>query len=282
MATTRSRQRKLARDRYERQMVRRATQQRRRRQVQAGLGAFLVLVLIVAGAAWLGGWFDSDPDPEAGADRCLWQPLDPTAMPDRFDVGTPDANPPETGTRTMTVDLAAGPGDGEVEVAIDVAGDPCAAVSMEHLAAQGFFDGTDCHELTEGSALRCGDPSGSGVGGPTYAFFGANLPDPEEAGDGAPTNGDGAPVTYPRGTVAMADDVGYNSSQFLIFFEDYATDQAFWPVIGEVTGGLDVVQAIGAAGTAEGSTAPADPVTIRTLTVTDPESDGSDGSDDEA
>jgi peptidyl-prolyl cis-trans isomerase B (cyclophilin B) len=280
VATTRSRQRKLARDRYERQMVRRAQHQRLRRQIQAGVGAFVVLALVVAGAAWLGGWFTSDPDPEqaAGPDRCLWQPLDATALPERFDVGMPDANPPESGTRTMTASLAAGTGDGVVEVTIDVAADPCAAASMEFLATQGFFDGTECHEITDGAALRCGDPGGSGVGGPTYAFFGANLPG--NLGDAPPTNGDGTPVAYPRGTVALADDTGYNSSQFLIFFEDYATDQPFWPIIGQVTAGLDVVGAIGAAGTAEDSSAPAAPVTLRAVTVTDPDADG--GSVDES
>ncbi len=44
-------------------------------------------------------------------------------------------------------------------------------------------------------------------------------------------------------------------------------------MLGEVTAGLEVVQAIGTAGTAEGSTAPAEPVTVQSLTVTDPAAD---------
>jgi peptidyl-prolyl cis-trans isomerase B (cyclophilin B) len=265
VATTRSRQRKLARDRYERQMVRRATKQRRRRQIQAGIGAFVILGLIVAGAAWLGGWFDSEPEPAASQDRCLWQPLDATAMPERFEAGTPPTDPPGEGQRTMAIDLDAAAATGTVEVSLDVGADPCAVASMEYLATQGFFDGTDCHELVEGAALACGDPSGTGIGGPTYAFFGSNLPAADP--DGA-TNGDG-PVAYPRGTVALADDAGRNGSQFLIFFNDYDTPQPFWPVLGEVTTGLDVVEAIGSAGTADASTAPAEPVTIQALTVTE-------------
>jgi peptidyl-prolyl cis-trans isomerase B (cyclophilin B) len=277
VALTRSRQRKLARDRYERQMVRRAERQRRQRQVQAGIGAFVLLALVVAGAAWLGGWFESEPEPVANADRCAWQPVDPTAVPERLDVGTPPTDPPADGQRMMTVDLDSAAAAGTVEVALDVAADPCAAASMEHLAAQGFYDGTTCHELTEGAALGCGDPGGTGVGGPAYAFFGTNLPVVEA--DAEATNG--PPVAYPAGTVALADDGGRNGSQFLIFFEDYHTEQPFWPVIGEVTAGLGVVGAIAAAGTMEGSTEPAEPVTVRALTIADP--DGSDtGSPDES
>lgn len=267
MTASRSRQRKLARDKYERQQVRRAQRQRRRRQIQAAAGAFLVLALIAAGAVWLTDWFEEDdPPPVANEpDRCVWQPLDDSAMPERLDVGEPPVNPPETGTRTMTLELASGQTSGTVTSTLDVAADPCAAASMEHLAAQGLFDDTICHELTEGVALRCGDPGGTGVGGPTYAFYGTNVPEPP-AEEGA--------VAYPRGTVAMADDSGYHSSQFLIFFDDYAPDDPHWPIVGQVTEGLDVVETIGAAGTAEDSTAPVEEVTLSTLSVTDPAAGG--------
>ena len=60
MASSRDRQRKLARARLDRQMARRAARMRRRRQIQAGVGAAAALLLIVAGAVWLGGGFDRD------------------------------------------------------------------------------------------------------------------------------------------------------------------------------------------------------------------------------
>lgn len=54
-----ARERQLARDKYERQLARRAASARRRRQVKAGVG---VLVLVLAGfaVAWFLGAFDSD------------------------------------------------------------------------------------------------------------------------------------------------------------------------------------------------------------------------------
>lgn len=266
MASTRTRQRKLERDRYERKLVRQAQRQRRRRQIQAGIGAFLALALIGAGVAWLAGVFEPDAgeDPFAQQpDLCTWLPREVADHPDRTEVGTPPANPPTAGTRTIGIELDAGPaGAGAVSVAMDVATDPCGAASMEHLAAQGFFDETECHELFEGVALRCGDPSGTGLGGPTYAFFGDNLP--------APPTEEGAP-TYPAGTVAFGDSVGENGSQFLLFFEDYAPENPVHPLIGTMTDGLAVVEEIGAAGAAEDEpTRPAEPVLIRSLIVTDP------------
>jgi peptidyl-prolyl cis-trans isomerase B (cyclophilin B) len=272
VATTRTKQRKLERDRYERKLVRQAQRQRRRRQVQAGIGAFLALALIGVGVAWLAGVFasGSEPDPFAEPpDLCTWLPRDPASYPDRVDVGTPSRNPPTSGLRAMALELDAGPsGAGPVEVAIDLAEDPCGATSMQHLAGQGFFDETECHELVEEVALRCGDPSGTGEGGPSYAFFASNLPARPPAEDGEAE--DDQPV-YPAGTVAFADSVGENSSQFLIFFRDYSPENPVFPLLGTVISGLELVEEIGAAGGDEDQpTRPVEEVRIRTLTVTDP------------
>jgi peptidyl-prolyl cis-trans isomerase B (cyclophilin B) len=260
VASTRTRQRKLERVRYERKMVRQAQRQRRRRQVQAGIGAFVALAVIVVGGAWLGGFFDSGPEPLADPDRCTWLPRNPDD-PELVPTGNPPVNPPTTGTRSVTVDLdGGGSGAGEVTFVMDVAGDPCAVASMEHLAALRFFDNSACHELADG-ALRCGDPGGTGLGGPSYSFFGENLPEP---------SGDDQPA-YPAGTVALADATGQNGSQFLIFYQDFDPETPVYPVLGAVTSGLDVVEAIGAAGTAEDApTAPVEEVRVRSLTVVDP------------
>lgn len=300
MASSRSRQRKLARDKYERQMVRRAQKQRRRRQVQAGIGAFVALALITVGSAWLVGAFDPEPEPVAESDLCRWIPQDLSANPDRIDVGEPpNSNPPAFGTRTMTVDLDAGEaGAAAVEVVLDVGLAPCAAASFEYLASQSFYADTTCHELFEGVALRCGDPSGSGLGGPAYAYFAENVPTPPAPTTSAtpePTAGgsatpdpsgsagpeptaspsgaaDGEPL-YPRGTVAVGDSTGQQGSQFLLFYEDYSPPGSpLYSIVGTVTGGLDLLDAIGDAGVEQedGTQVPADEVLIKTLTVVDP------------
>lgn len=263
MATTRSRQRRLARDKYERQLVRRAERQRRRRQIQAAIGTFVILAVIVVGAVWLAGGFESEPEPVA-VDDCTWQPRQDD--PNRIEAGTPPGNPPTSGVRTVTLGLDAGAaGPGEIELSLLVDSDPCAVASLEHLAAQGYYSGTTCHELVFG-ALRCGDPTGTGQGGPTYGFPAANVPvvPPDGEADGAEP-----PVLYPAGTVAFGDPVGGAGSQFLIFYEDFPTVQPLWSIIGEVTGGMALLEAVGEAGTAADSTAPAEDVVIETLTVID-------------
>ncbi|QSB16936.1 peptidylprolyl isomerase [Natronosporangium hydrolyticum] len=265
MASSKSRQRKLERDRYERKLVRQAQQQRRKRQIQAGVGAFLALALIGVGSAWLAGVFDRDEsEPSAQPDLCTWLPRD-ADDPNRVDVGTPPDNPPTSGQHVLSIDLAAGDTGGQVEVAVDAADDPCGTASLIHLSEQGFYDETVCHEITDG-ALRCGDPSATGLGGPSYAFWGENMPLPPVDAD--PEAAEAEPL-YPAGTVAFGDVSGENGSQFLIFFEDFHADAPLFPVIGAVADGQDVVEEIGAAGVAEGTTTPAEEVTVRSLTVRD-------------
>lgn len=271
MASSRDRQRKLARAKLDRQMARRAAATRRRRQIQAGVGAFLVLAVIVAGSAWALGAFDSDPKQNTAAeDTCLWTPQDATANTNLKDVGTPPTKDlPTDGTRPMTVTTNQG---APITAELNLTSSPCAAASIAHLAGRSFYDNTTCHEITADGALRCGDPSGTGLGGPTYSFYDEDLPTaPSPSASPAP----GQPPTYPKGTVAMiSNPPGTNGSQFLIFFKDFTTADPKYPVIGKVTGGLDVVEKIGAQPTVDNGTGakvkPKTDVVIQSLTVGEP------------
>ena len=146
---------------------------------------------------------------------------------------------------------------GEIAFTLDGQAAPQAVANFVSLAQGGFFDGTDCHRLTtEGIfILQCGDPTGTGTGGPGYEFG------PVE---NAPTDG-----LYPAGTIAMArTDAGTDTmgSQFFLVYEDTTlpTTTGGYTVFGKITSGLDVVRAVADAGTADGSGngSPATPVTI--------------------
>ena len=54
-----------------------------------------------------------------------------------------------------------------------------AVASFNYLAGKHFFDDTPCHRLTPARdpdhVLQCGDPSGTGTGGPTYQYAEENL-----------------------------------------------------------------------------------------------------------
>lgn len=268
MASSRDRQRKLARAKLDRQLARRAAAAKRRRQIQAGVGAAVVLALIVVGSAWALGAFDSKPAKKAAEDVCLWTPQDASANSNLKDVGTPATTGlPTSGTRAMTVTTNQG---APITAELDLASAPCAAASISYLAGKSFYDNTKCHEITTEGALRCGDPSGSGIGGPAYSFYDENVPTPAPSASASPAPGQ-APA-YPKGTVAMiANPPGANGSQFLIFFKDFNPAQPKYPVIGKVTGGLDVLAKIGALPTVDnGSGAKVKPktdVVIQSLTV---------------
>ena len=128
---------------------------------------------------------------------------------------------------------------------LDGAKAPQAVSSAIFLSRNGFWNGTPCHRLVTSGiyVLQCGDPTGSGSGGPGYSFG------PVE---NAPKDG-----VYPAGTVAMArtSDPNSNGSQFFIVYKDsqLPTDSGGYTVLGKVTSGLDVVQKVAAGGAEGGS-----------------------------
>jgi peptidyl-prolyl cis-trans isomerase B (cyclophilin B) len=271
VASSKDRQRALAREKLDRQLARRAARLRRRRQIQAGIGAAVALLLIVGGAAWLGGAFDSDPEDAAAQadDTCTWIPQSITDNDKLKDVGTPPTTGiPQTGSRPMTITTNQG---APITVSLDLNASPCGGASLAFLAGKKFYDKTTCHELTTEGALRCGDPSGTGLGGPTYTFPTENAPDPapEPSASAAPT---GQPPSYPKGTVALiGTPPGSNGSQFLIFFKDFTPATPQYSIVGTVTGGLDVLTKISKLPTVDnGSGAkikPKNDVLVQSLTV---------------
>ena len=72
---------------------------------------------------------------------------------------------------------------------------------------------------------------------------------------------------------------GANNSQFMIFYEDYDPDGPVWPILGTVTKGLELVAAIGEAGT-DGDLPgpPVEEVQLRSLTVVNPAAGGAEDS----
>ncbi|MGW5054617.1 peptidylprolyl isomerase [Actinokineospora sp. NPDC004072] len=139
---------------------------------------------------------------------------------------------------------------------------PCTRASIAHLVTSGFYDGSPCHRMTKAeslSVLQCGDPSGLGTGGPGYT-----VPD-ENPTDLKPT-GTRDYVTYPRGTVAMANSGEPHSggSQFFLVYAD-STLPPTYAVFARLTEeGLAVLDEIAQQGVAGGARdgAPAVGVTV--------------------
>jgi peptidyl-prolyl cis-trans isomerase B (cyclophilin B) len=248
-------------------MVNRARRARRRRQIQAGIGASVILVVIVVGSIWMLGGFDGDEPATEAQEQCVWTPRD-TSDTNLTDVGTPPTSGhPTSGSRPMTITT----NTGAVSVDLDLAAAPCAGASFAHLASSNFFDNTQCTELTADGALRCGDKNGSGLGGPAYSFYGENVPAAADLAT-SPSPAAAAPVTYPRGTVALiGNPPGSFGSQFLIFHKDAPIADPAYAIVGTVSGGLDVLDKIVQAGTVADAAGqqikPKNDVVVQSLTV---------------
>ena len=161
------------------------------------------------------------------ADQCGFVPAVPA---DRF-KGIPVFNP-VAAARPYTVVFHTTQGDITVKALTSAA--PCTTFSFRFLIDHGYYNGTHCHRLTTQRiyVLQCGDPTGTGSGGPGYSFNDENL----------------AGATYPAGTVAMANaGPNTNGSQFFFTWKDTTLHPNYTP-FGVVVRGLDVLQKIAAAG----------------------------------
>ena len=156
---------------------------------------------------------------------------------------------------------------GDIGLELDNAKTPCTVNNFASLAQQGYFDNTTCHRLTTEpnlAVLQCGDPSGTGTGGPGYRFPNEYPTNQYRLTDPALKT----PVLYPRGTLAMANaGSGTNGSQFFLVYEDSMLPPTY-TVFGTIDAtGLATLDKIAAGGVADGSNdgKPAKAVTIESV-----------------
>lgn len=148
---------------------------------------------------------------------------------------------------------------GDIPFTLDRASAPCNAGAVVSLISEGFYNDTSCHRLTATEGLRvlqCGDPTGSGAGGPGWTSPDEPPTDLEPAGEPNPMTGASA-VTYPRGTIAIANQGAQapntGSSQFFLVIEDSQLP-ADYSVVGTVDeAGLTLLDKV-----AEGGITPAE------------------------
>ena len=143
--------------------------------------------------------------------------------------------PPSEPVETEQVSATIATSVGVIPVTLDAASAPCTVNSFLSLAGQGYFDTTSCHRLTTAGifVLQCGDPTGTGAGGPGYSFA-------DELG---------GTESYERGTLAMANaGPNTNGSQFFMVYDDSPLPAAY-TVFGSIApGGVKVLAKVAAAG----------------------------------
>ncbi|UWX95894.1 peptidylprolyl isomerase [Arthrobacter zhaoxinii] len=246
--TSREDRRRVARMEARRAFAAARAKRRKRDNLFAAAAAVVILALAVALQV---SWFSSDPT----ADE-LAQLREESAAADLPAV--PDPSVAEGKTFTGSLSL----GQGEVGVELDGNAAPQAAAVFKTLADEGYFSGKDCHRLTateSTSVLQCGSPNGDGKADQDFLW--------------GPVENSPADGIYPAGTIAVArgDDVMSNGTQFFIVYKDstLAQESGGYTIMGKVTSGLDVVEAIASSGTDSGGTdgRPKDPVTINSFTL---------------
>jgi peptidyl-prolyl cis-trans isomerase B (cyclophilin B) len=280
VAGSAKRERQLARERYERQQQRRAAAAARRKRNQQIAAVVVAVALVVVGVVFLTSKVGGNGSTQAATTPTKTSPSTPSPSPTTttsaaaggctytktaekaskaVTVPTYDAAKAADYKKPFTATIKTNVGDIVIAMAAEAA--PCTTNSFRHLATSKFYDSTSCHRLTTTGlfVLQCGDPTGSGSGGPGYSFGVENAP---------------ADGKYPAGTVAMAraTDPNTNGSQFFLVYKDTQLPPAGgagYTIFGTVTKGLDIVSKVADAGTANasGDGAPKQKVTIESVTI---------------
>jgi peptidylprolyl isomerase len=126
---------------------------------------------------------------------------------------------------TLYLDLK----DGRVTIKLRPDLAPGHVARIKELAREGFYDGLLFHRVIDGFMAQTGDPQGNGTGG-----------------SGKKLKAEFTREPFKRGTVGMARAQSPDSgdSQFFIMFDDGAFLNGKYTVWGQVTSGMEHVDAI--------------------------------------
>jgi peptidyl-prolyl cis-trans isomerase B (cyclophilin B) len=287
-------QHQVAQRKAQRQAERQAERERQRRMLTITITAIASVVVVIVGVFFIAINTGGDSTPSAGGTPSTSSPTSlpstagpgdkpksiptalaaapkrPTALPAQVDcsykataqAASKKVNLPANGktntSGTSPVTLTTSVGD--LHFKLDSSLAPCAVKSFLSLVGQKYFDGTSCHRLTVGAGLQvlqCGDPSGTGSGGPGYSF----------ADEVYPT------LKYGRGILAMANaGANTNGSQFFIVYGDGSGLDPAYTAFGTVDAtSLKVIDKVANAGVQTGASPgdgpPVTPVKILTATA---------------
>lgn len=192
----------------------------------------------------------STPEAATGANGCKKVDAQaPVKKPSKKPKGKLDPG------KTYVVTLSTSCGD--IDITLDVKGNPKTSASFASLVKSGFYDGLGVVRVVPGFVLQAGDPNGDGTGGPSYSVV-------EKPSSNA---------AYRKGVVAMAktgaEAPGTSGSQFFIVTGADAGLPPEYAIAGKVSKGQDVADKIGSIPPVGGQDgAPTEPVLIEKATLT--------------
>jgi cyclophilin family peptidyl-prolyl cis-trans isomerase len=132
----------------------------------------------------------------------------------------------QDGETTLIMELKTG----TVTIALKPDLAPSHVERIKHLARDGFYDGIVFHRVIPGFMAQTGDPTGTGMGG-------SDLPD---------LKAEFSAAKHVRGTCSMArsSDPDSANSQFFICFDDAPWLDRQYTVWGQVTDGMEHIDAV--------------------------------------
>lgn len=287
---TNEKRREAAKRKLDRQLARRAERAKARRRY-AVVGSAASVVLVVGAVVLIVTLSNRDQKADATAkqstppgtstaatpvpdNKLVALPVRPKPLPASVDCQyqvTPQQPPAKpvrpplagftsaTGTAQVTMRTSAG----AIGLTLDRALAPCTVNSFLNLAQHGFYSQSPCHRLVTNpglQVLQCGDPTGSGSGGPGYTIPDEVFPE----------------LAYGRGLVAMANTGQPDSggSQFFLIYGQTQLPPQYTVFASISPDGLKVLDQIAKAGDDRslepqpGGGKPNQPVTITSVDVT--------------
>ncbi|MER6525971.1 peptidylprolyl isomerase [Streptomyces sp. NPDC001508] len=271
MVSQEQRRRQLAREKFLRQQQRRTSARRKARMRNSVIASVLGVVVIGSLALYTTGVLKNDDDkananaevtPSASATGKASDPCEKAAKGSVEKLSW-KKEPAITIDKSADYTMKLATTCGDIGLALKTSAAPHTVNSFNFLAGKGYFDHTKCHRLTTNGiyVLQCGDPTGTGSGGPGYTIPDENLKDKSLKNN-----------VYPAGTVAMANtgQAHTGGSQFFLVYQDSQLPPSYTPFGTIDEAGLKVLKEIAAAGenTGAGDGAPNATVVINKATVT--------------
>jgi peptidyl-prolyl cis-trans isomerase B (cyclophilin B) len=289
VAGNKDRERRLARERYQRQQEQRMERARKMRRRAAVITSACVVIALGLGSFFLftgGSGKSAAASPTATATPSATASPTPTAIAEGSEplhtctytksgtaaktVGLPSATPDYTAKYTATIKT----NRGNIVISLLNSKATCTVNSFVHLVETGFYNNTQCHRMVTSGiyVLQCGDPYATattkitcsttslvGQGTPGYEYQSENL-----------TN-----AKYTAGTLAMANSgtANSNGSQFFIVYRDITSGNLApnYTPFGTITSGLGIVQNVAKGGTScsysAGGGAPKEKVIVDSVTI---------------
>lgn len=270
MVSNDQRRRQLAREKFLRQQQRREAARRRARMRNAVIASALAVVVTGGAVSYAAGAFDEDGKPKDEANASPTTKADPCEKPAGGKVKPLSfkKEPKVTIDKSADYAMKLSTTCGDIDLDLSAAKAPHTVNSFNFLVNKGYLDHTKCHRLVSGGiyVLQCGDPKGTGKGGPGYSIPDENLKDKSLKGN-----------VYPAGTVAMANQ--YNAqektgrdsggSQFFLVYQDSQLPPDYTPFGTISDSGMKVLKKIADAGesSGQGEGAPNATVVINKATV---------------